>query len=507
MLLVLQNAGQKDFPSLIEEVGKGNGERRGVSPPCETAGLSMALVLDAAMTMVEDSNNSKTHSNLRWFMSRFCLATLMAALLSTSSILAQNGKITVLVTNGTKDSSEDVKNIPVVVPLELPPKLAKATHLKVLNLANIKKPLVGQLTAPGLLTEGIQAKDKTLVRRDLHFIIPFLNAFTSSVFILEPLDALPASSAFHWQEKKGESIELLRGDKPVLRYMMRAYDNSSTANRNKTYKVFHHLYDPTGKILVTNGGETDPDADKVKLTYPHHRGLMFAFNKITYDQGKTADVWHAKPKDTHQSHEGVLAFETGLVLGRHRVAIDWHGPDQEVFAKEEREMAVYGVDGGTLVEFASRLKTAGGKVKLDGDPQHAGFQFRAANAVAEKTAKQTYFLRPDGKGKPGETRNWDPKNKGPVNLPWDAMSFVLAGKRYTVAYLDSPNNPGEKRYSERDYGRFGCYFEYELTPEHPLVLNHRIWLQEGEMTGTQVEKLSKQFAAPPTVQTAVKNLE
>src|SRR5262249_29900185 len=163
------------------------------------------------------------------------------------------------------------------------------------------------------------------------------------------------------------------------------------------------------------------------------RGLMFAFNKITYGSGKTCDTWHAKPKDTHESDEGHLSTESGQVLGRHRVAVDWHGPDKEVFAKEEREMTVYAVPGGALIGFASRLKSAGGKIHLDGDPQHAGFQFRAHNDVSQKTAKETYYLRPDGKGKLGDTRNWDPKTKkGPVNLPWDVLSFVLDGKRYSV---------------------------------------------------------------------------
>src|SRR5205814_5960118 len=133
-----------------------------------------------------------------------------------------------------------------------------------------------------------------------------------------------------------------------------------------------------------------------------------------------------QPKDTHQSHEGFLNVEAGPVLGRHRAAVAWHGPDQAVFAREEREVTVYNVPGGTLVEFASRLKTTGGPVKLDGDPQHAGFQFRANKEVAEKTAKQTIYIRPDGVDKPGATRNWDPKTrKGPVDLPWNAMSFVL----------------------------------------------------------------------------------
>ena len=156
-------------------------------------------------------------------------------------------------------------------------------------------------------------------------------------------------------------------------------------------------------------------------------------------------------------------------------------------------------DGGTVSEFATRLTPKVAKLRLDGDPQHSGFQFRAHNDVAKKTAKETYYLRPDGKGKPGETRNWEPKKGGPVNLPWDVMSFVLDGKRYSVAYIDHPKNPGEKRYSERDYGRFGCYFEADLTPQTPLVLNHRIWLQEGEMTAAQVEDLRQAFVDPPKV--------
>ena len=76
------------------------------------------------------------------------------------------------------------------------------------------------------------------------------------------------------------------------------------------------------------------------------------------------------------------------------------------------------------------------------------------------------------------------------------MSFVLGDKRYTVAYLDQPTNPKEARYSERDYGRFGSYFEYELNETKPLVVNYRVWLQEGEMTVAEVEKASANFVRP-----------
>jgi hypothetical protein len=345
----------------------------------------------------------------------------------------------------------------------------------------------------------------------LHFVLPALKKGESLAMTAKLIkeNNAPDVTGFFWlEQQKGEATDLmfdvLSGVKrrPVLRYMHKAFDDSTKQNRDKTYKVFHHLFDPEGKRLVTNGGHTDPFTDEKALLYPHHRGLCYAFNRISYGEGlkKKADTWHCTG-DAHQSHEKLLSADAGGVLGRHRVLVDWHGEKKEVFAKEERELTAYNLPGGTLVEFTSRLKTTGGKVKLDGDPQHAGFQFRAANEVAGKeSAKQTYYLRPDGKGALGATRNWEPKTKeGPVNLPWDAMSFILGGKRYTVAYLNSPRNPTESRFSERDYGRFGCYFEYDLTEDHPLVVNYRVWLQDGEMKGEQVEALYQAFAQPPRV--------
>ena len=121
--------------------------------------------------------------------------------------------------------------------------------------------------------------------------------------------------------------------------------------------------------------------------------------------------------------------------------------------------------------------------------------FLRKKTVAAKTKNETYFIRPDGVGKPGETRNW-PQNKAHVNLPWNAMSFVLGGQRYTTVYLDRPANPKEARFSEREYGRFGSYFEYDLNASNRLDVDYRIWLQEGEMTVPAVAALSADFVEP-----------
>lgn len=397
---------------------------------------------------------------------------------------AETAKLKLTFTGGKDGNS----STPICISLSLPQALAKAQVALVQDGG--ERPIVGQLTEPGLLTEAYAPPKKDLVRRDLYVVLPNLKpgeSITREVAISDESPQLPSRPAFHWKHAKDEYAELQFGPRPVLRYMCQPLDESTKEKRVETYKVYHHLYDPAGTRFVTNPGITG--------LYPHHRGIMFAFNKITYGNGKKADTWHATGK-AHQEHAKFLSEEAGPVLGRQRVLVTWHGQEGEVIANEERELTVYHVRGGQLVEFASRLRTNVGPLKLDGDPQHAGFQFRAHREVAEKSAKETYYLRTDGQGKLGETRNW-PKEKEQTNLPWNAMSFTLDGKRYTAAYLDSPNNPRPTFHSERDYGRFGCYFEYEVTDAKPLLLNYRIWLQDGEMTVADVQRLSENFAAPP----------
>ena len=97
-----------------------------------------------------------------------------------------------------------------------------------------------------------------------------------------------------------------------------------------------------------------------------------------------------------------------------------------------------------MLDWSTELTTKLDKVRLDGDPQHAGFHFRATQEVSKETAKKTYYLRPDGKGKEGETRNWDAKDKKDaktVNLPWDACCFETGGKRWTALRINAPRQP------------------------------------------------------------------
>jgi hypothetical protein len=383
----------------------------------------------------------------------------------------------------------DRVNEPVCVPVNPPPGVSEKSRVAIRD--KDKLVAVGQVCPASLVTEQISK-----ATHELNFILPSLKAGKSLSLTASFSDGKQADAgpSFRWVEKDKEPWSELRlGDRPVLRYEYAPLDESSAKARTETFKVYHHVYDPSGKRLVTKG----PGG-----LYTHHRGLFYGFRLVSYD-GHTVDIWHcpdgaSKSKnEAHQAHKRFLSRSAGPVLGRHRVEIAWNGLGKKTFAIEQRELTAYNVPGGILIEFASLLKPTGGPVKLDGDPQHAGFHFRADNEVDSKR-KQTIFIRPSGVDKPGVERNW-PADKKQADLPWLAMSFVLGDKRYTAAYLDKPTNPKEARFSERTYGRFGSYFVKTVTKEKPLLVDYRIWLQEGQMTPEQVAALDRAFVAPAAV--------
>jgi len=297
---------------------------------------------------------------------------------------------------------------------------------------------------------------------------------------------------FQFREVEGEHLDVVLGERPVLRFINKPRDGSSPESHYLTFKPFHQLFDPaSGKLLLTSGAHPN----NKDVLFPHHRGLFFGFNRISYGD-RTADIWHGNENVYSTCHK-LSEMSADAHQAAHTAEIGWYGKDGDLFATEQRRVVVYNVSGGTQVDWSTRLTTELDLVRLDGDPQHAGFHFRANQQVAMQNAKQTYYLRPDGKGGLGETRNWAEKQPDPqaINLPWNAMSFLLNDQRYTVLRINHVDNPGEKRGSERDYGRFGDYFEYDLTPDNPLELKYRIWVQEGEMTVDQCARRAAMFVA------------
>ena len=142
--------------------------------------------------------------------------------------------------------------------------------------------------------------------------VPELKAGKTLDVKVKLLDKSDISPAFAWGEADG--LEQLSFDgKPVIRYFHKPFDPAQSAmakgkpdtSTNPTIKPYYQLFAPDGKTIITKSN---------KGTYPHHRGIFYGFNNITYD-GKKADVWHCHNGE-HTDHEKILSAEAGPLFGR-----------------------------------------------------------------------------------------------------------------------------------------------------------------------------------------------
>ena len=257
--------------------------------------------------------------------------------------------------------------------------------------------------------------------------------------------------------KAGEGyVDILQKGKPLVRYML-ARDDSTPEAAHATYKVYHHVVAPDGKSTLTKG----PGG-----RFTHHRGIYIGWSKLKHD-GKSHDTWHMKK--SVQLHKKFIANEANDKQSRSVSLVHWVGDHGKVVVEETREVVVHHVDDAyLLLDFTSTLAATNGDVELRGDPEHAGFQYRPLNEVAEnKSAKYTFHEE-------GVTA------KGSKDLPWVANTHKIAGDTWTVQHMNHPSNPRGYVYSAyRDYGRFGSFFQQNISNGESLTLKYRIRITKG----------------------------
>src|SRR5579859_3489309 len=131
--------------------------------------------------------------------------------------------------------------------------------------------------------------------KELRFVLPELKAgATASYKVTFIRDRSKVDAGVAWKDEPNDYAELSIGKRPVLRYMYKGLDESSKQARDSTFKIYHHVYDPKGERFVTKG---------LGGLFPHHRGIFFGWNQVTYgEEKKKCDVWHCTG-DAYQSHE------------------------------------------------------------------------------------------------------------------------------------------------------------------------------------------------------------
>jgi len=334
-------------------------------------------------------------------------------------------------------------------------------------------------------------------KAELWWILPQVKAgetsnWTAKLYDSRRLSRITRPEAFSWMDEPGQYLDLLFDGRNVTRYMY-AYDDSTPQRTFETYKPFHHVFDEQGQNLLTNGPDGVHPYLKDEILYPHHRGLFIGWSRLAF-AGSRYDFW-GMGGGLAQVHQKFLEQVAGPVLASSKALIHWNDKNGEPIVAEQRETTVFCQSEPTilLLDFRTELKAVRGDVFLDGDPEHAGFQYRAHDAVAKggKEVKAIYLFHEDG---------IDPRKD--KDLPWAAMCYGLNGKRYTVQYMNTRENPKPTIYSAyRDYGRFGAFFQQKINDGETLILRYRIWIGQGEMPQRQelVNRYSA-FVNGPTVE-------
>jgi hypothetical protein len=269
-----------------------------------------------------------------------------------------------------------------------------------------------------------------------------------------------AQAAFEIKEIPKKYIDVRYGGKVVAR-VMTAYDESTDKTKHETYKVYTHIFDELGKTPITKGAGG---------AFTHHRGIFLGWSKTRFS-GKTVDSWHMK--GCVQVYRKIIDSKADEKNASLTMLIQWISSEGIVFIEEQRTQTFRNLSDRGLfleVDFKTTLKAPHADVELNGDPEHAGCQFRPSNEISKnKSAK--YLFHKEG---------INPKND--KDLPWVAESFMIGDETYFVQHMSHPSIPKGNIYSAyRDYGRFGAYFVSRIAKGESMDLQYKFLIGKGDL--------------------------
>ncbi|MBK8096496.1 MAG: PmoA family protein [Planctomycetes bacterium] len=250
------------------------------------------------------------------------------------------------------------------------------------------------------------------------------------------------------------------GERLAARLVREPHD---PARHLDTCKVFHHVFAPDGRLLTKGiGGD-----------YEHHRGLFLGFNQVACG-GRRWDFWHCRQGETQQCVDLVDGADLHLEGTGWQVAvIAWRDGNGQAIVRERRALRARALAPDvTVLDLVTELVATTSLVRLTGDPQHSGQQFRALQQFAEAGAEPVRYLRP-ANAQGGDDDIWR-------GCAWIAAVLPLPAGPVTVIRAEMAGNPLPVLWSTRPYGRFGATFTHDLQPGTPLRLRHRYVIALGE---------------------------
>jgi hypothetical protein len=293
-------------------------------------------------------------------------------------------------------------------------------------------------------------------------------------------------------KRDGENVDFLVGGQKFTRY-------DTTTGPTKPY--FYPLFAPGGKQIVrqwpvekTESGTKD---------HPHHRGLWFTHGKVN-----GVDFWLEGAKTGKTVHNGYETVQSGAVYGLLRAKTDWLTPDGKKIASDARDVRVYNLSSGILMEFSISITAL--EPLTFGDTKEGTFALRVADsmraAVEKGKTAEGHILNSNG--------DKDAKAWG-KSAAWCAYYGPVDGETVGVAIFDDPKN---LRYPTtwhvRDYGLFAVnpFGLHDFDKKNPagagdltvpagqsITFRYRLLFHKGVPEDAGVPQMGQSIAAPPLV--------
>lgn len=251
---------------------------------------------------------------------------------------------------------------------------------------------------------------------------------------------------------------------------------------------------PGGKPVTRNfpmrvvGGES--------TDHPHHRSFWFTFGSVN-----GIDFWGESPRAGKIIHRQFERLQNGSVYGLIRSRNDWVSAEGKKVCEDVRELRVYAISTGRLMDFTVTVRATEGPVVF-GDTKEGMLGFRVASSM-EVDRGQGHIENSRG-NKDGDA--WGKQAE------WCDYYGPVDGKTIGVTIMEHPTSFRHPTYWHvRTYGLFAANpfgvrdftgdktkdGSYTIPAGGEITFRYRIFVHEGTTADAHVPELYAVYAKSP----------
>jgi hypothetical protein len=334
----------------------------------------------------------------------------------------------------------------------------------------------------------------------LTFVVQNLKKGESRTYELQPTGSI-ANGPGVTILKNGNNADILVNGALFTRY-------DTTTGPNKPY--FFPLNGPNGKSIVRKW-PVEQTNDETK-DHPHHRGMWFTHARIN-----GVDFWVEKAAKLGKTvHTGYDATDSGPVYGVLKARTDWIMPDGKKVAEDVRDIRVYPLANGYLMDFTVGVKAVGGPL-VWGDNKDGCLGIRVADSIRAAVTRDETTQGKVAQGKIVNSAGQTQAGAWGKAAAWCDYYGPVDGETVGVAIFDAPTNLRHPTtWHVRDYGLFAVnpfgLHDFDPTKKNDLkageyttpegqttTFRYRLYFHKGTTEEANVPQVYAGFADPPTV--------